>query len=170
MFRNCVNPSVLSDPGWWQWTATVALLAAHLAGTPGAIYAAIALCAVMTGYYLVRLGRVRPYPVQIRLAYLGMLVAGLVPAMAWLYWVQLIGTAARVAVGYCLTGRLLSLAPWNREGAWRPALVRQALFAPVNGGLIQWGSQDAAAGGASCSLRGPSCSIRRKAATGSSSP
>jgi hypothetical protein len=152
MSRGKLNVSVMTDPSWWHWAATVPLLAAHLAGVEGVIQGAIGLCAAMSLWYLVRTGGLRPYPVQIRLAYLAMLLGGLVPGFAWLHAVQLIGTSAMIAVGYCALARALSLAPWNRSErlSWR--LVRSAVLAPVAGGMWSPGTAGAAACEASCSL------------------
>ena len=44
-----------------------------------------------------------------------MLIAGLWGPLKWIHWMQLVGTTARVLVGYCLLARTLSLAPWNRR-------------------------------------------------------
>jgi hypothetical protein len=55
--------------------------------------------------------------VQVRVAYLAMLLAGLREPLQWIHWLQLAGTTARVGAGYCFMARTLSLAPWNR---WQP--------------------------------------------------
>jgi hypothetical protein len=57
------------------------------------------------------------FPVQLRLVYLAMLIAGLWGPLQWIHWMQLAGTTARVLIGYCLLARALWLAPWNR---WQP--------------------------------------------------
>lgn len=130
------NLRALTDPSWWHWAATVPMLAAHLAGVAGAIYLAIAVCAVMAAWYLLKLRQVRPFPVQVRLAYLGLLIAGFLPAMHWIYWVQLVGTSAMVLAGYCPLARMLALAPWNREERFSWALLKAAVVAPRAGGLV----------------------------------
>lgn len=46
----------------------------------------------------------------------------------WIHWVQLVGTSARVLIGYCFLARPLSLAPWKR---WQPltwTLLRRTYF------------------------------------------
>jgi hypothetical protein len=68
------------------------------------------------------------FPVQVRVAYLAMLLAGLWEPLQWIHWLQLAGTTARVFGGYCFLARTLSLAPWNR---WQPltlALVKRTYF------------------------------------------
>jgi hypothetical protein len=153
MRQRLFDTTVFSDPAWWHWSVTVVLLAGHLMGCPVAIYFAIGLCAAMGVYYAVRLRGLKPLPVQICLAYLLMLVAGLLPAMAWLHWIQLIGTTARVTVGYCATARMLSLAPWNRTKPWTLALTRQVFLAPSTGGLFQLSREEDKPTGACCSLK-----------------
>lgn len=127
---------VLADPAWWHWAATVPLLAASTAGCPGAVEAAAALCAAMALYYLARLGRLRPFPVQVRVAYLGWLLVGMLPAMGWMHYVALAGTTAVVAVGYCPLGRLLSLLWFNRSERLSVSLVRRRLLSPPDGGIF----------------------------------
>ena len=65
-----------------------------MVGYAWAIPVAIGLCSMAGGYFLLRLGHVQPYPVQVRVAYLGLLLYGLLPGMNWIYWVPLFGTTA----------------------------------------------------------------------------
>ena len=139
MLRPTMDTSVLRDPSWWHWAATIPLLACHLAGHAWAIDLAVVLCAVMAGYYYARLRTVRPLPVQLRLAYLALLLVGMIPSMGWLHWVQLVGTTAMVICGYCLLGRLLSLLALNRAESLTWFFARQKLFGgPCVGGFVQW--------------------------------
>src|SRR5258708_3806508 len=109
-----IDRQVLTDLSWWHWACTVPLLAASLAGYPSAIVAAMVLCGAAGLYFLVRIQRLRPFPVQVRIAYLALLSLGLLPWMQWLHWIQLVGTCTMVVAGYCPLIRLLSLAPLNR--------------------------------------------------------
>jgi len=145
------DPSVLHDPSWWHWVATVPLLAAHLAGVPWALAAAILLCLLMAAWYAARLRAIQPFPVQIRLAFAALLLAGSAPGMSWLHWVQLGGTSVMVTLGYCLLGRLLMLAPWNRSMPLSLSLLGDALFRwPTAGGILAAECSPPAA----CSLAG----------------
>lgn len=138
MFRSVIDWSVFRDVSWWHWAATIPLLAAHVAGYPGARLAAIGLCALVGGYFLLRLGRLRPYPVQVRAAYLGLLLCGMLPGMNWVYWVPLVGTTAMVVVGYCPLLRMLSIAPWNcAEPLSYSLLWRTFALEPRAGGLVR---------------------------------
>jgi hypothetical protein len=132
---------------------TVPLVAAHLAGAPAAIAAAMALCGIVGLFFFARLGSVRPMPVQVRLAYLALLALGLAPGMGWLQWVQLVGTSAMVTFGYCPLVRLLTLLPWNRRESLSSGFLKALAFAPAAGGLWRWQSLAAQAPAAcSCSL------------------
>ena len=83
---------VLSDAGWWHWILTVPLLAAHLAGVSNVLLAAMVLCALFGIYFLYRIRALRPYPVQVRIAYFAWLAVGLLPGMVWMHWIALCGT------------------------------------------------------------------------------
>ena len=84
------------------------------------------------GRRIVRLGmgadvgdRALAFAMQVRLVYLTMLIAGLCGPLKWLHWVQLVGTTARVLIGYCFLARTLSLAPWNRSQPLTWQVVRE---------------------------------------------
>jgi hypothetical protein len=117
------------DLGWWYWAATVILLASYLSGWSTGIYLAILLCFIQIGHVVWLTKSASAFPVQVRVTYVLMLAAGLWESLQWIHWVQLVGTSARVSVGYCFLARSLSLAPWNR---WQPitwGLVRRTYFA-----------------------------------------
>jgi len=142
MSKSMINRQVVTDASWWHWVLTIPLLAASLAGYSGAIVAAMAFCVVAGGYFLVRIRQFRPYPVQIRIAYLGLLAIGTLPGMQWVHWVQLIGTTAMVTVGYCPLIRMLSLAPFNRAEPLTLPLVWRVFFRePCHGGLVRWDAE-----------------------------
>ncbi len=153
MARAHFDRSVLADPSWWHWAVTVPLLAGGLAGHRWALGAAAVLCVVFGVYYWRRLRQVRPYPVQVRIAYLLWLSAGAIPGMQWMHWVQLLGTAAMATVGYCPLLRMLSLLPLNRTEPLTMALAWRALFVdPPAGGLVAWTGQTEAPPATCCSL------------------
>src|SRR5918997_154367 len=134
-----MTPSRLNDVKWWYWLATGVLLAAYLvAGLRAAIFAAIALTAVQLVHFAARERELAAFPVQVRAAYLGLLTIGLLPPLAFIHWVQLVGTWAMVLVGYCPLARMLSLLPWNRRQPLSVALVRRTfLSAPVRGSIVE---------------------------------
>lgn len=154
MKRQRFNTEMLLDPGWWHWTATIPLLVLTVAGYSWACWIAIGLCALVGACYLLRIKQMRPYPVQIRLAYVGVLLCGTLPGMNWFYWVPLVGTTAMVVVGYCPLLRLLSLAPWNRSGPLSASNVWHVFVrVPCVGGLVKWSSNSSLSVSMCCSLR-----------------
>ena len=94
--------ATVRDLGWWYWFLTVGLLGAGLFGWPAGIYVAILLCGVQIGHVIWLTRDLTAFPVQVRVAYLAMLIAGLWGPLQWIHWMQLAGTTARVLVGYCL--------------------------------------------------------------------
>jgi len=110
---------------WWYWLA-------------GAMAGAIALTAWQALYLAWRSGVPTSFPVQVRLAYLGLFIAGLWPPLVVLHWIQLCGTTVMVLADYCLLARCLSLLPWNRHVplTWRRVL-RTFLSRPVKGNILQ---------------------------------
>jgi hypothetical protein len=130
--------SRFNDVKWWYWLATAILLAAYLVpGGRAAIFAAIALTAGQLVHFAARERDLAAFPVQVRAAYLGLLAAGLYPPLAFIHWIQLVGTWAMVLVGYCPLARALSLLPWNRRQPLSVTLVRRTfLSAPVRGSIV----------------------------------
>jgi hypothetical protein len=125
------------DIKWWYWLVTAILVVAYVAGSNAAIVAAIALSAVQLVHFAAREGELAAFPVQVRAAYLVLLVAGLYPPLGFIHWVQLVGTWAMVLVGYCPLARALSLLPWNRSQPLSAALVRRTFVsAPVSGSIV----------------------------------
>ncbi len=107
----------IHDLGWWYWVLTVGLLSLGLLGWPAGIWFAMTLCMVQLWHVVWLTRDITAFPVQVRVAYLVLLMAGLWEPLQWIHWMQLAGTTARILVGYCLLARTLSLAPWNR---WQP--------------------------------------------------
>lgn len=143
------DPSVLATATWWGWSASIPLLMTRfLFGRPEPILAAAVLCGVLLSVdWLRRRGGFSEMSIQIRLGYIGLLLAGLLPWMAWIHAVQLVGTTARVLGGYCLLGRILRMMPWNRVESltWSRALSL-ILMAPGSGGLWRFGARDSVDG------------------------
>ena len=117
------------DLAWRYWLLTVMLLAACLlAKWQEAIFLAIGLSVMQLVHFSWREQSWTSFPAQVRLAYLGLLLLGLWPFFGWVHWIQLIGTTARVTVGYCLLSRMLSLLPWNRIEPLSAGLVHRTFF------------------------------------------
>jgi hypothetical protein len=138
------------ETSWWIWLATATLLAAGLAGAEIAFVGAILLSAAQTGSHLRQHHSLRPYPVQIRVAYTALLILCYLPIMRWLYWLPCVGTFALVLVGYCLLARVLSLMPWNRTEPITPALLWRTFFTPPIAGSAAHGLPATGCPGAIC--------------------
>jgi hypothetical protein len=165
MNHNQFDPRVLKDPSWWHWVITIPLLVASLAGVSWAMPAAVMLCGGAAAGYYAHVRWWRPFPVQVRLAFLVLLFAGALPWMTWLHVVQLCGTSAMVTIGYCPLARLLTLTPWNRDEPFTKAALWRALAVlPRHAGLLRPAKQalqvEAARSLQSCSLQTCSCSAR----------
>jgi hypothetical protein len=124
---------------WWYWLATVATLGAGIAAgwVPG-VYTAMLLTVLHGHFFVVRGYGLTSFPLQVRIAYLLLLVAGLWPPLAFIHWLQLAGTTARVLFAYCLLARTLSLMPWNRQGPldWQ-RVWRTYTTPPTRGSFLQ---------------------------------
>lgn len=149
-----IDRQVFADPSWWHWSLTIPLLAIHLAGVSGAIELAMALCFVASIYFYFRLLQLKPFPVQVRIAYLSLLVVGMLPWMFWVHWVQLIGTSAMVSVGYCPLIRLLTLFPLNRMEplTWK-SVGRTFFLDPCAGGIVSLSTNTKTTANTCCSLK-----------------
>jgi len=106
---------LLDDWTWWAWTVTAILLTLGLVGYPAAFVFAMVLTGIQVVLVLFRERKFSAFPVQLRVAYLGLLCLSFIPQMRWLYWLPMLGTFALVILGYCLLARVLSLLPWNRD-------------------------------------------------------
>jgi hypothetical protein len=72
--------------------------------------------------------------VQVRAAFLVLLLAALWPPLEFVNWLQLVGTTIRVVFDYCPLARTMSLMPWNRSAPLRLAEIRYAYLTPPS----QW--------------------------------
>lgn len=119
------------------WACAALGIALGLAGETAGLYFAIAICVLQTAHYLLRTRSAKAFPVQVRIAYLGLLIAGSWAPLTVLHWIQLVGTTAFLLVGYCFLARVLSLMPWNRSQALSLGLIRRTIFsAPVKGSIL----------------------------------
>lgn len=124
------------DFSWWCWAVTAVLLIVGLAGRFEAFVLAAGLSGLQIVYFRLREGGFTAFPVQVRLAYAGILAVAL--WRPWLFWIPAIGTVAQVLFGYCLLARTLSLLPWNRPEplSWR-LVWRTFASRPVRGNILQ---------------------------------
>ncbi|HEY5704104.1 MAG TPA: hypothetical protein VIS96_00855 [Terrimicrobiaceae bacterium] len=152
-----LSKRLLLMPGrlsWWVWTITALCLAAGLIGYYPGFYAAIVISVIQTIVYGLKERSARTFPVQIRLAYTGLLISCQVPSLGWLYWVPATGTFALVLFGYCLMARILSLFPGNRTEPTSLDLIRRTFLAPPVPGNVQQGLPAGGCAGGTCVLEG----------------
>src|SRR5215211_7570353 len=86
----------LDDWTWWAWTITAVLLAIGLAGYDRAYLGAMALTAGQGVVLLARDRSLLAFSVQLRVAYLLLLLVCYLPGMHWLFWLPTVGTFALV--------------------------------------------------------------------------
>lgn len=123
---------------WTYWFVTALLLTLWLlAGLPEAIYAAVVLTGIQAVHFLILEKRLPAFPVQLRFAYLLLVIAGLWGPLHFLHWIQFAGTWAFVGTGYCPLARMLMLLPWNRDRKLDWPLVRTLLLTPPTDGSIR---------------------------------
>jgi hypothetical protein len=94
------------DLAWWYWLVTAMLLFAQLVGHRGeAIWLAIVLGFVQLLHFVLRGRSLGAFPVQVRAAYVLLLLLGTLEPLRFVHWIQLVGTSAMVSYGYCLLAR-----------------------------------------------------------------
>jgi hypothetical protein len=121
---------------WWYWLLTEVALGASLAGGKAGLTVAIALT-ILAGIHLgLRARSMVALPVQVRAAYLGVLLLGSWPPLRALHWMQLAGTAVVLVFDYCVLARLLSLLPWNRRAPLTRARLRATFLSPPVRGSV----------------------------------
>jgi len=123
---------------WWYWLAADVLLIHGLAGGAWGFMPMIALCTVQALHFIGRERSLSAFPVQVRVAYLGLALFGRWDYGHFIYWLQLAGTTAMVLVDYCPLARVLSLMPWNRREPFTRRLMMRTFFSrPVKGCILQ---------------------------------
>jgi hypothetical protein len=121
---------------WWWWLVTALALGARLSGWSSGLALALALTGIH-GLLLAWRARRPTLAVQVRVAYLGLLLLGSWPPLVALHAAQLAGTLVLLLFDYCPLARLLSLLPWNRQGPLTLARLRVTLLSPpVRGNLL----------------------------------
>lgn len=118
------------------WLAIAMLLTAHFSGVALAMALALLTSALQTVHALAVHRHWRHLAVQVRAAYLALLLIGQWPALWPLPVLQFAGTSALLVADYCLLARLLLLLPWNRREPVSADLVRRLLLTPPAPGAI----------------------------------
>jgi hypothetical protein len=118
------------------WQVTALSLAAYLGGWDPGLAIAIVVTAGQTIHFAFNRRDLRSFEVQVRAAYLALLLAGLAPSLWILHVAQFVGLNARLITDYCPMARMLVLAPWNRSVPLSWSLVRWIIFSPPAPGSI----------------------------------
>jgi len=124
---------------WWYWALTTGLLVGVLAGFSQCLQAVIALNIVQVVHFIIREKSISAFPVQVRIAYLGLIFAAQAPYMGWVFWWLLIGTSAMVSFGYCFLARVFSLLPWNKKDSYSLEMIKKTFLTPPQKGNILQG-------------------------------
>jgi hypothetical protein len=120
------------------WAVTTILLAGVVSGCSYCLPLVIGLNIIQVIHFIYREKSLLAFPVQVRMSYLGLLFLAQTPYMFWIFWWQLIGTAAMVLFQYCFLARVMSLMPWNKNEPYSMDLVKRTFFtAPVSGNILQ---------------------------------
>lgn len=126
------------DIVWRYWAATTLLLTGVVTGVEYSLEAVIILNAIQVIHFIYREKSLVAFPVQVRITYFGLLFLAQAPFMFWIFWWQLIGTAAMVLFQYCFLARLMSLMPWNLTEPLTISVIKKTfLSAPVRGNILQ---------------------------------
>jgi hypothetical protein len=142
----------LDDWTWWAWTITTALLIAGLSGYPWAFVAAMAITAGQGLILLVRDRSAAAFSVQLRVAYLILLLISYPQSMRWLYWLPAVGTFALIVFGYCLLARVLSLLPWNSNESYSMDRLGRTFFSAPDLGRVKSKPAGASCAGGLCTI------------------
>jgi hypothetical protein len=101
---------------------------------------------------LVRDRSTAAFSVQLRVAYLILLLISYPRAMRWLYWLPTVGTFALIVFGYCLLARVLSLMPWNSNESYNLDRLRRTFFSAPDPGRVTSKPAEASCAGGLCTI------------------
>jgi hypothetical protein len=118
---------------WYYLLFCAVYLTLGLTGWKVGFLLAIVMAGIHIIHSLIECRRLTVFTVQVRLAYLLLLLAAWPEPMIWLYWLPTIGTWAYIFFSYCLLARILSLLPFNSNQTFSIGRLRETLLArPVN--------------------------------------
>lgn len=133
---------------WWFWLVTVVFLSLGVSGRTSGFYAATVLAVFQVIYFAIKEGQFSAFPVQVRIAFIVVMIVPLWEPLRFLYWIPVIGIWVLVLTGYCFLARLLSLMPWNRKEQLSASLIKRTFLSPpVKGNILQGLPEEGAPGG-----------------------
>lgn len=128
----------IQNINWLYWAVTDVLLIAAVLGWAPGLPAVIGLNAIQAIHFMLRERSMSSFPVQVRVSYLALLLAGQWAPLYFIYFIQIVGTTAMVLFDYCPLARMLSLMPWNRREPFSFDLLKRTVFnPPVPGNILQ---------------------------------
>jgi hypothetical protein len=119
---------------YWQLTAL--LLAARFAGWNSGLPLVLLLNLGQSLHFIAWRRSLRAFDVQVRLAYLAMLIVGSIGRLWPILLIQFLGVNALLVADYCPLARMLVLLPWNRRVPLTAALLRWLVLSPPAPGAI----------------------------------
>lgn len=123
---------------WTYWAITDLLLIIGVTVEPLALKLAIILNIIQVIHFYSMTPHISNFAVQVRIGYLLLLVIALYPPLHFIFFLQIIGTTAMVALNYCFLARFMSLMPWNNTRQYTFELISQTFFSkPVDGSVQQ---------------------------------
>lgn len=124
---------------WGYWLITDLLLILEVTVWQGyGLIAATVLTLLQTLHFFTENPRISAFPVQVRIAYLLLLVIAFWPPLYWLLYPVILGTTAMVLFDYCFLARFMSLMPWNHNQRFSWSMIYQTFFSkPVEGSVAK---------------------------------
>jgi len=121
---------------WFYWAITDILLILGVTIDPQFLYWAITFNVIQVFHFYWLTPQINNFAVQVRIAYLLLLIVALYPPLFFIFYLQIIGTTAMVLGNYCFLARLMSIMPWNSTKDFSLDLVKETFFSkPVNGSV-----------------------------------
>ena len=123
---------------WTYWAITNLLLIIGVTTEPNAITWAIAFNIIQVIHFFWLTPKISNFAVQVRIAYLLLLLLALYPPLYFIFYLQILGTTAMVVFNYCFLARFISLMPWNNNQKLGSTLIVKTFFSkPVEGSVQQ---------------------------------
>ena len=123
---------------WVYWAITDLLLIAGVTIEPQALIWAIIFNVIQVIHFFWLTPKISNFAVQVRIAYLLLLIMAMYPPLYFIFYLQIIGTTAMVLLNYCFLARFMSLMPWNTTQAYSTQSIVNTFFSkPVKGSVQQ---------------------------------
>ncbi|MEA3406194.1 MAG: hypothetical protein U9R28_10725 [Pseudomonadota bacterium] len=123
---------------WSYWAITDLLLILGVSYEPQALQWVIMLNILQVMHFFWLTPQIENFAVQVRIAYLLLLVVALYPPLYFIFYLQIIGTTAMVLLNYCFLARFMSLMPWNKIQPYSFKLISQTFMSkPIEGSVQQ---------------------------------